>query len=102
MSYQTFMSNTTATLSLAAFISMGSASLHLETKQAPFLTNSSYSIYNGTVNKTYSELEDKSNLNINEDIEAIMAFADKIMENSQPLDADIAQLVNDNIMDLLS
>ena len=101
MGYQTFISNTTATLSLAALISMGSGGLHLETKQSP-LTNSSYSIYNGTVNKTYSELEDKSDLNINEDIEAIMAFADKIIENSQPLDADIAQLVNDNIMDLLS
>ncbi len=101
MGYQTFMSNTTATLSLAALVSMSSGGLHLDTKQSS-LTNSSYSIYNGTVNKTYSELEDKSNLNINEDIEAIMAFADKIIGNSQPLDADIAQLVNDNIMDLLS
>jgi len=101
MGYQTFISNTTATLSIAALISVGPGGLDLNEKQ-PSLINSPYSIYSGASNKTYSGYDDKSNLNINEDIEAVMAFANKIIGNSQPLDADIAQLINDNIMDLLS
>lgn len=42
------------------------------------------------------------NSTINDEISILLDFATKLLNNSTPLDGDIAKLVNDNIMDLLA
>ena len=37
-----------------------------------------------------------------DEISILLDFATKLLNNSTPLDGDIAKLVNDNIMDLLA
>lgn len=103
MNYQTFVNNTTATLSVAALMSMSVAyqSDDLGGGYQSF-NNAPYSIYSGTTNQTYSQYEDVVNAGMYEDIETLIAFADKLIGNSKPLEADIAKLIDDNIMDLLS
>jgi hypothetical protein len=103
MNYQTFVNNTTATLSVAALMSMSVAYQSEDFGRSyQSLSNAPYSIYSGATNKTYNQYEKISNISVNEDIEAVIAFADKLIGNSKPLDADIAKLIDDNLMDLLS
>lgn len=103
MNYQTFVNNTTATLSVVALMSMSVAYQSDDLGRGyQSLNGAPYSIYSGTTNKTYSQYEDVVNVGMYEDIETIIAFADKLIGNSKPLEADIAKLINDNIMDLLS
>ncbi|NOQ30354.1 MAG: hypothetical protein GQ570_04430 [Helicobacteraceae bacterium] len=100
MDYKTFISNTTATLSMAALVSMGSGGLNLATENIS-LTSASQNISTGIISGTYSDYAYEDNIDL-EEIEAMIGFANKLLENNQPLDADVAQLINDNIMDLLS
>mgnify|MGYP003399971832 FL=1 len=57
------------------------------------------------IEKTYSDFEHQNsyrNSAINDEISILLDFATKLLNNSTPLDGDIAKLVNDNIMDLLA
>ena len=37
-----------------------------------------------------------------DELDILLEFTNKLLNNSKPLDSDIAKLVNDNIMDLLA
>ena len=96
MPYQTFIVNATATF-LATSLYAG----HIESDDLK--EYSSYSIM--AIEKTYSDFEHQNsyrNSAINDEISILLDFATKLLNNSTPLDGDIAKLVNDNIMDLLA
>lgn len=99
MGYKTFISNTTATLSMAAVVGLGYSSLEqpATTQVSSHIPNSSFksSTYDGGLKAT--NFSDTT-----QEIDAVLGFANKLISNSKPLDADIAQLVDDNLMDLLS
>jgi len=101
MDYKTFISNTTATLSIAAIVSMGSGGLNLNADNIS-LTSGIHNISAGISSETYNEFKNEGNINLEEEISVIIGFADKLISQSQPLDTDIAKLIDDNIMDLLS
>ena len=100
MPYQTFIVNATAT-----FIATSLYASQIETGELRNykLSDNGYAIYN--IQKTYSDFE--HNNNYSSDItkieaEIILGFANKLMDNAETLDNDIAKLVNENIMDLLA
>jgi len=100
MGYKTFVSNTTATLSIAAVVSLGyslddtsSSNYH-----SLYITNNSFigSTYNGV-----GKIQEKNSVEL-EELNTVIEFANKLLSNSKPLDADIAKIVDDNLMDLLA
>jgi len=102
MGYKTFISNTTATLSMAAVVSLGystTEAVQVNSTYEPFyVVNNSFtgSTYNGI-----STAQENANVELQE-LDTVLEFANKLITNSKPLDADIAKLVDDNIMDLLA
>lgn len=100
MPYQTFIVNATATF-LATSLYAG----HIESDDLKEYSSldKGYSIM--AIEKTYSDFEHQNsyrNSSINDEISILLDFATKLLNNSTPLDGDIAKLVNDNIMDLLA
>lgn len=100
MPYQTFIVSATATF-LATSLYAG----HIESDDLKEYSSldKGYSIM--AIEKTYSDFEHQNsyrNSSINDEISILLDFATKLLNNSTPLDGDIAKLVNDNIMDLLA
>ena len=97
MDYKTFIGTTT--LSIATIFAMNA---DLQNNQTNIISLSSEVPYTVNQNHTYSPTE---RLDTTTDMEKHMIlanFADTLLKNSKPLDNDIAQLIDDNIMDLLS
>jgi hypothetical protein len=99
MNYKTFIGTTT--LSIATVFAMN-ADFQNNQNNNNIISLSSETPYTINQNHTYSPTD---RLDITTDMEKLMVlanFADTLLKNSKPLDNDIAQLIDDNIMDLLS
>jgi len=97
MNYKTFIGTTT--LSIATVFAM---SADLQNNQTSNVSISNEIPYTINQTHTYSPTD---RLDTTKDMEKLMIlanFADTLLKNSKPLDNDIAQLIDDNIMDLLS
>lgn len=100
MPYQIFIVNATATF-LATSLYAG----HIESDYSKKYSSLDKGYSTMAIEKTYSDFEHQnmylSSIAKNE-VEILLEFATKLLNNSTPLDGDIAKLVNDNIMDLLA
>ncbi len=97
MNYKTFIGTTT--LSIATVFAINA---DLQNNQTNNISLSNEIPYTVNQNHTYSP---SNRLDTTTDMEKLMVlanFADTLLKNSKPLDNDIAQLIDDNIMDLLS
>lgn len=100
MPYQTFIVNATATF-LAT--SLYANQIEISDLKNYKLTDNGYAIYN--IQKTYSDFEHNNHYSSDitkAEVEMILNFANKLIDNAETLDNDIARIVNENIMDLLA
>ena len=100
MPYQTFIVNATAT-----FLATSLYSAHIESDDLKKYSSldKGYTILN--IEKTYSDFEHQNsytNSSMNDELDVLFEFTNKLLNNSKPLDSDISKLVNENIMDLLA
>ncbi len=97
MNYKTFIGTTT--LSIATVFVMNADFQNNQTNNISLLSEIPYII---NQNHTYSPTDRLDTTTDMEKLLVLANFADTLLKNSKPLDNDIAQLIDDNIMDLLS
>ncbi|MFK5975694.1 MAG: hypothetical protein QM493_04205 [Sulfurovum sp.] len=97
MNYKTFIGTTT--LSIATVFAINA---DLTNNEISNISLSGETLYTINQNYTYSPTNTFDTTTDIENLMILANFADTLLKNSKPLDNDISQLIDDNIMDLLS
>lgn len=94
MNTTTFLTN--ATLSIATVYAF-----NVPLVETPSISSVVY-VTKQSTNSTYKPSVESSSIEDIENLQILTEFTDELLKDSKPLDDDISQLINENIMDLLS